>query len=175
MDRKIALFALALFVTAAIPAHAAPPEIADVIKSGKPYGEGHMNFLFIKAYNARLWTDAPSWSIDTPFAMEITYGMGFDTDDLVERTIKEMKTVDPQIGDAEVARLTPELNKVYPPVKSGDRLVALYVPGKPVMFSHNGEPTGSIAGDSFARDFFGIWLSPNTSAPSLRKDLLRLK
>jgi hypothetical protein len=60
-------------------------------------------------------------------------------------------------------------------VKSGDRLVALYVPGKPVMFSHNGEPTGSIAGDSFARDFFGIWLSPNTSAPSLRKDLLRLK
>jgi len=174
MDRKIALFALALFV-AAIPAHAAPPEIATVIKSEKPYGEGHMNFLFIKAYNARLWTDAPSWSIDTPFAMEITYGMGFDTDDLVERTIKEMKTVDPQISDVEVARLTPELNKVYPPVKSGDRLVALYVPGKPVMFSHNGEPTGSIAGENFAKDFFGIWLSPNTSAPSLRKDLLRLK
>jgi hypothetical protein len=174
MDRKIALFALALFA-AVIPAHAAPPEIAGVIKSEKPYGEGHMNFLFIKAYNARLWTDAPSWSIDTPFAMEITYGMGFDTGDLVERTIKEMKTVDPQLSDADVAKLTPQLNKVYPPVKSGDRLVALYEPGKPVTFTHNGEPTGSIAGDSFAKDFFGIWLSPNTSAPSLRKNLLRLK
>jgi hypothetical protein len=113
--------------------------------------------------------------MDAPFAMEITYGMGFDTDDLVERTIKEMKTVDPAISDAEVARLTPELNKVYPPVKSGDRLVALYVPGKPVMFTHNGTPTGSIAGDSFAKDFFGIWLSPNTSAPSLRQDLLKQK
>jgi len=175
MDHKIALFALALFVSATAPALAAPPEIANVIKSDKPYGEGHMNFLFIKAYNARLWTDAPAWSMDSPFAMEITYGMGFDTDDLVERTIKEMKAVDPAISDAEIARLTPELNKVYPPVKSGDRLVALYVPGKPVMFTHNGTPTGSIAGESFTKDFFGIWLSPNTSAPSLRKDLLKQK
>lgn len=175
MDRKIPLFALALFLSAAAPVLAAPPELANVIKADKPYGEGHMNFLFIKAYNARLWTDAPTWSMDAPFAMEITYGMGFDTDDLVERTIKEMKNVDPAISDAEVARLTPELDKVYPPVKSGDRLVALYVPGKPVMFSHNGQPTGSIGGESFTRDFFGIWLSPNTSAPSLRKDLLKLR
>ena len=70
------------FVCSRPPALAAPPEIANVIKSEKPYGEGHMNFLFIKAYNARLWTDAPTWSMDAPFAMEITYGMGFDTDDL---------------------------------------------------------------------------------------------
>lgn len=177
MDRKILLFALALFATTAIgtPALAAPPEIAGVIKSDKPFGEGHVNFLFIKAYNARLWTDAPAWSMDSPCAMEITYGMGFDTDDLVERTIKEMKNVDPGLSDADVTKLTPELDKVYPPVKSGDRLVALYVPGQPVMFSHNGKPTGSIGGTGFAKDFFGIWLSPNTSAPDLRKDLLKLK
>lgn len=175
MDRKIPLFAVALFLSATAPAPAAPPEIADVIKSEKPFGEGHVNFLFINAYNAKLWTDAPTWSMDVPCAIEITYGMGFDTDDLTERTIKEMKNVDPGLNDAEIAKLTPELNKVYPPVKSGDRLVALYVPGKPVMFTHNGTPTGSIPGDDFARDFFGIWLSPNTSAPSLRKDLLRLK
>src|SRR5215469_12795934 len=138
MDRKILLFALALFASAATaaPVGVEPPEIAGVIKSEKPYGEGHVNFLFIKAYNARLWTDASAWSMDTPSAMEITYGMGFDTEDLVERTIKEMKNVDPGLGDADIAKLTPELDKVFPPVKSGDRLVALYVPGKPVMFSH---------------------------------------
>jgi hypothetical protein len=174
MDRKIPLFALLLFLPP-IQARAAPPEIANVIKSDKPYGEGHMNFLFIKAYNARLWTDAPTWSMDSPCAMEITYGMGFDTDDLVDRTIKEMKNVDPGLSDAEIAKLTPELNKVYPPVKSGDRLVALYIPGKPIMFSHNGLATGSIAGDDFAKDFLGIWLSPSTSSPSLRKELLKLK
>ena len=173
MDPKILVFALALFIS--LPALAAPPEVADVIKSEKPYGEGHVNFLFIKAYIAQLWTDAPTWSMDAPFAMEITYGMDFDTDDLVERTIKELKNVDPGLSDTDVAKLTPELDRVYTPVKSGDRLVALYVPGKPIEFSHNGTPTGSIAGEEFAKNFFGIWLSPNTSAPSLRRDLLRLR
>ena len=172
MIRKIAV--LGLLFLAPLPALAAPPEIADVIHAEKPYGEGHMNFLFIKAYNARLWTDAASWSMDTPFAMEITYGMGFDTSDLTERTIKEMKNVDPQLSDAEVAKLTPQLNKVYPAVKSGDRLTALYLPGKPIAFSHNGTPTGSID-VGYAKDLFGLWLLPTTSSPSLRDKLLRLK
>jgi hypothetical protein len=123
-----------------------------------------MNFLFIKACNGWLWA-APSRSMDAPFAMEITYGMGFDTDNLTQRTIKEMKTVDPGLSDAEIARLTPELNKVYPPVKAGDRLVALYVPGKPVMFSHNGQPTGSIAGEAFARAFSASGCRPTPSRP----------
>jgi hypothetical protein len=172
MDRKILVLIIAFF--GAAPALAAPAEIADVIHADKPYGEGHMNFLVIKAYNARLWTDAQAWSMDTPFAMEITYGMGFDTSDLTERTIKEMKNVDPQLSDGDVAKLTPQLNKVYPPVKSGDRLTALYVPGKPIAFSHNGTPTGTIDA-GYAKDFFGLWLLPNTSSPSLRNKLLRLK
>jgi hypothetical protein len=172
MNRKIAL--LTLLLCAPLPVLAAPPEIAGVIKADKPYGEGHMNFLFINAYNARFWTDAAGWSLDTPHAMEITYGMGFDTSDLTERTIKEMKNVDPGLSDAEVSKLTPQLNKVYPAVKSGDRLMALYVPGKPVAFFYNGTPTGSID-NTYAKDFFGLWLLPNTSSTSLRAKLLRLK
>ena len=172
MNRKIALVTLLLCTP--LPVLAAPPEIAGAIKADKPYGEGHMNFLFIKAYNARFWTDAAGWSMDAPCAMEITYGMGFDTSDLVERTIKEMKNVDPGLGDSEVARLTPQLDKVYPAVKSGDRLMALYAPGKPITFFHNGTPTGNID-NAYARDFFGLWLLPNTSSPSLRAKLLRLK
>jgi hypothetical protein len=172
MNRKIAL--LTLLLCAPLPALAAPPEIASVIKADKPYGEGHMNFLLIKAYNARFWTDAAGWSMDAPCAMEITYGMGFDTEDLVGRTVKEMKHVDPGLDDAEIAKLTPQLNKVYPAVKPGDRLTALYAPGKPIAFSHNGTPTGSID-NAYAKDFFGLWLLPNTSSPSLRKDLLKLK
>ena len=172
MNRKIALTVLCLL--APLPAMAAPAEISGTIKADKPYGEGHMNFLFIKVYTARFWTDGTGWSMDAPCAMEITYGMGFDTDDLVERTIKEMKHVDPGLGDAEVAKLTPELNKVYPAVKSGDRLTALYIPGKPLAFFQNGTPTGSID-NGYAKDFFGLWLLPNTSSPSLREKLLRLK
>ncbi len=177
MVRKIVLLTLLLCappLSISGAALAAPPEIASTIKADKPYGEGHMNFLFIKAYNARFWTDAAGWSMEQPFAMEITYGMGFDTSELVERTIKEMKNVDPGLDDAEIARLTPQLDKVYPPVKSGDRLMALHAPGKPIAFFHNGAPTGSID-NAYAKDFFGLWLSPNTSSPSLHAKLLKLK
>jgi hypothetical protein len=170
--RKIAV--LALLLCAPLSVLAAPAEIAGIIKADKPYGEGHMNLLVIKVYNARFWTDADGWSMDAPHAMEITYGMGFDTSDLVERTIREMKHVDPGLSEVDIARLTPQLNKIYPPVKSGDRLTALYVPGKPIAFFHNGTPTGSID-NSYAKDFFGLWLLPNTSSPSLRARLLRLK
>jgi hypothetical protein len=177
MNRKISLLALALLsplLFSTGPALAAPAEIASTIKADKPYGEGHVSLLLIKAYNARFWTDAAGWSMDAPCAMEITYGMGFDTDDLVERTIKEMKNVDPELNDTEVAKLTPQLIKAYPAVKSGDRLTALYVPGKPVAFFYNGAPTSSID-NAYAKDFFGLWLLPNTSRPGLRKELLRLK
>ena len=102
MNRKIAL--LTLLLCAPLPAWAAPSEIAGTIKADTPYGEGHMNFLFINAYNARFWTDAAGWTMDAPCAMEITYGLGFDTEDLVGRTIKEMKNVDSALNDAEIAQ-----------------------------------------------------------------------
>ncbi|MCX7281655.1 MAG: hypothetical protein NTX21_08900, partial [Alphaproteobacteria bacterium] len=70
---------MALLLYAPLPALASPPEIAGTIKADKPYGAGRMIFLFITAYNARFWTDAAGWSMEQPCAMEITYGIGFDT------------------------------------------------------------------------------------------------
>ena len=61
----------------------------------------------------------------------------------------------------------------------------LYQPGQPVRFFKNGAPTGEVSDSSvgaparadapgFAEDFFGVWLSPATSDPDLRKSLLHL-
>jgi hypothetical protein len=112
--------------------------------------------------------------VEAPFALTLQYGMGFDTEDLVSRTVKEMKHVDPGFDAAEAAKVTPELNKAFPPVKSGDRITALCMPGTPVVFYRNGSETGNIDA-SFAADFFGIWLSPATSDPALRAGLLKQK
>ena len=60
-------------------------------------------------------------------------------------------------------------------MKDGDTVTALYQPGQPVKIFHNGAPTGEIADKGFAEPFFGIWLSPESSAPSLRAHLLHLK
>jgi hypothetical protein len=174
MTRTISCLAASVLLLAAAPAFAAPAEIAGTIHAASPYGQAKASALFMTAYKAALWTDAPSWSMDAPFALSITYAMSFDTDDLVSRTIKEMKHVDPSFGDAEVAKATPQLNKAFPPVKSGDTITALYVPGKPVRFWRDGKRTGRLDA-AYAKDFFGIWLSPQTSDSGMRSDLLKLK
>jgi hypothetical protein len=168
--RKFSLIAAALLL--AVPALAAPAEVAKTIRAKAPYGEATASALFIKAYTATLWTDAPRWSMAKPFALTIRYDMNFDSDEIVECTVKEMEHVNPAFQPS--AAMTASLTRSFPAVKSGDRVTALHLPGKPVMFYKNGVRTGQIAGAGFARDFFGIWLSPNTSDAGMRKSLLRL-
>ena len=45
-------------------------------------------------------------------------------------------------------------------------------PGQSARFFFNGVLRGEVADAEFTRLFFGIWLSPNTSEPALRKQLL---
>jgi hypothetical protein len=48
------------------------------------------------------------------------------------------------------------------------------VPCKPVHFWRDGKRTGKLDA-AYAKDFFGIWLSPQTSDSGMRSDLLKLK
>ena len=86
-----------------------------------------------------------------------------------------MRHVQPSLSTDEIKRFDTKMAQVFPPVKSGDEITALYQPGKPVEVFHNGQATGEIALAGFAEPFFGIWLSPTSSAPDLRSQLLRLK
>ncbi|HEX4302071.1 MAG TPA: chalcone isomerase family protein [Rhizomicrobium sp.] len=167
---KIAAFAFA--VLAATPAWAAPREIAETIHAAKPYGKGAVSFLFMTAYDATLWTDAPHWSMDSCFALTLHYGMGFSTDELVDRTMSEMTHVAPHLDVATQARYRAMLPKLFPGVKSGDTITALHTPGQPTKFYHNGTLVGQSDDAGFAAPFFAIWLSPATSDPGLRRKLL---
>jgi hypothetical protein len=168
------IFAAALLPALCAPALAAPAEMASAIKADKPYGEGAVRVLFLTAYDAQYWTDAKGWSMDAPFALKLSYGMGFSAAELVARTKKEMRHVAPALDDAAIDAYGAELRRVFPDVKKGDAITALYRPGRPVMFFLNGKPTGSVADAGFAAPFFGIWLSPATSDPGLRAKLLHL-
>jgi hypothetical protein len=57
-------------------------------------------------------------------------------------------------------------------VKKGDRIMAVNLPGEGVRFLFNGKPNGEILDPQFARLFFAIWLSPKTSEPKMREELL---
>jgi hypothetical protein len=170
---KVVALAACLLTT---PAWAAPPsEIASVIHASEPYGTGKYTFLITTPYDAELWTDAKQWSMDTPFALTLRYHMGFSTDAIVSRSVKEMKHVDPSLGAATLKVYGNAMARVFPPVKDGDEITGLYEPGRPVRFFHNGVLTGDVEDSGFAAAFFGIWLSPRSSDLELRRALLKLK
>lgn len=156
----------------AVSAHAAPKEVAGTIKQETAYGEGKLQRLLFVAYKASLWTDAKAWSYDAPFALSITYNMGFAKDDLVDRTISEMAGQSESPTPAESYREV--LNKAFTDVKDGERFTALFTAKKSVRFYHNGRFTSEVADPVFAKRFFDIWLSPKTTEPALRRGLLGL-
>ena len=66
------------------------------------------------------------------------------------------------------------MTRVFPDIKSGDRLIGVNVPGKGAAFYSADKALGMIADPEFARAFFGIWLSEKTSEPRLRARMLKL-
>ena len=172
---RLAVLALAGWFSLT-PAWAEPPrEIASTIHAAAPLGKGTYTVLVITAYDAELWTDAARWNMQKPFALRLRYHMGFSTDDFVSRSRSEMKHVDPSLTDAQLDAFARAMTPAFPPVKDGDTITALYRPGKPIAVFHNGAPTAVINARGFATPFFGIWLSPKTSAPGLRAALLGTK
>jgi hypothetical protein len=64
------------------------------------------------------------------------------------------------------------MKALFPDVKEGDRLTGEYKPGHGATFYLGDRLLGTIADDAFAAAFFDIWLSPKTSEPGLRAQLL---
>lgn len=163
-----------LSLATAMTASARPVELNGVVQAKEPYGRASLTWLFLKAYDVSLWTDAAAWSFKETFALSIVYNMSFSTEELVERTVEEMKRVTPGLSAADQSRIAAELGRLFPPVKSGDRITAIHLPGRPVQFYHNAKGTGQLEDSAFAEPFFNIWLSPKTAEPSIRKGLLNL-
>lgn len=183
MRKTIGALAVVAALTAAAPAFAAgskadegakPAEITNVIKAVAPYGTGSLHMLFMSAYDAALWTDASRWSMQAPFAISMTYHFACDASDIVDRAIDEMSRANPSLSTSTLARYRSMIAGLFPGVKSGDEMTALSTPDGTVKFFHDGQQTGQVHDASFAQAFFGIWLSPETSEPSLRAKLLHL-
>ena len=76
------------------------------------------------------------------------------------------------ITDAQAKAWTLELMRVIPDVKKGDRVLGENRPDVGAVFRVNGQLSGEIRDVEFARLFFGIWLSPQTSEPAMRSALM---
>lgn len=151
--------------SAVVQQFAQPPRLA---------GHGQMRFLGLRIYDARLWV-GPEFDANTfgnyPLVLELTYHRTFTGKAIAERSVQEIerqRALNPDLAQ----RWTAQLTQWLPDVKAGDKLTGVYLPGQGMRLWHGEQALGLIDEPDLARHFFGIWLSPKTSEPSLRSALL---
>lgn len=165
MHRRAVLLALAL------PALAqAASELIGLTKRG----EARFRFFGLHVYDIRLWSAAPvtaaNWQ-EQPLTLEIEYARNLAGAEIAKRSLKEMRR-QATVSDAQAQAWLAEMLAAFPDVKAGDRISGSHEPGVAAQFFVNGQPRRRVADTQFARLFFGIWLSPQTSEPGLREQLL---
>lgn len=153
-----------------------PAELRSALPAARLVGTGVLRFFGLRVYEARLWA-APGFPLEDyarhPFALELVYDRKLEGMAIAERSIAEMRRVGSFTG--EQARQWLELMKqAFPDVRTQDRLLGLNDGQGEVRFFHNGRQTAQLRDAEYARLFFGIWLSPQTSAPAMRSSLLGL-
>ncbi len=173
----LALAAPASAQQAAVPAAALPPDLVQSVGELSLRGQMRFRVWGFEVYDAALWMvpGANPSAVDAqPLALELRYLRDFQARDIAERSIKEMRRSGALAAEQE-RRWLDEMLRVFPDVRQGDRLVGLQRPGMAASFWLNGRFRGEIRDPEFVRRFFGIWLSPQTSEPGLRKALLGLQ
>ena len=175
--RTVLAGAVAALCSMQLPAWAqvaAPTEIASALPGARLQGSGRLRVLLMSVYDARLWSGAQPVADDwaaTPLALEIDYARALTGSLIAERSLDEMRR-QREIDTPAATRWLGAMQRLFPDVRAGDRLTGMNLPGFGVRFLLNGGVRGEVAEPEFARLFFGIWLSPQSSEPALRQRLL---
>jgi len=163
------IFALLIFL-----ASAQPEELRSSSPGWRQWGSAATTWFGIALHRATLWVRgglADSSPENLSSALQLDYRRHIARDRLVDTSIDEMRCLG--ASETQLERWRPELRRVFPDVREGDRIVGLHNPGRGASFYHRGHATGEVLDADFARHFFAIWLDPRTRSPALRAALLR--
>ena len=151
-----------------------PAAVVKAIPNIQKMGEGRLTWWGFHVYDSQLWSAKAGQDFnyrDTPHWLFLKYGRDFDGADIAERSREEIEDQ----GQVD-AKLLPaweqQMRDLFPDVKEGETLSALYLPGQGAEFFYNGKALGSLSDPALATAFMGIWLDKKTSAPDLRLELL---
>jgi hypothetical protein len=175
--KNIAIFALLASATATFYAETALAQGVDrgaPLAGLQPAGEGALRWWGMEVYRAQLWVSPgfdPGDYAALPLALELRYERAFSAAAIAERSLAEMRRLAP-LTEVQAARWQQALQAALPDIQPGDRVTGVLQPDRGATFVLRGRTVGTVADAQFARLFFGIWLSPATSAPQLRAQLL---
>ncbi|MBY0416871.1 MAG: chalcone isomerase family protein [Pararheinheimera sp.] len=164
--RKILLIAVFLcsFTTQAMPANI------------KLMGQGQFSYLFWDLYQAQLYTADGNWSDyqqSAPLVLKLTYQRDISKADFIEATVDQWKHLQGKVS-AQHKDWAKQLDKLWTDVKKGDQLSCVLLANGTVQFYFNDKLLGDVTDPAFGPAFLDIWLSEKTSAPKLRKQLLKI-
>ena len=154
----------------------APPEVRSAFGNPTLQGQGRLRFLGLRVYDALLWAPAGQRVTATdagvqPLALEIRYQRALQGQQIAERSLVEMKRQG-ELEEAVAQRWLQSMKDLFPDVEEGSRITGLNLPREGARFFVDGRLKGTVAEPDFARRFFGIWLSPQSSDQRLRLALL---
>lgn len=142
-------------------------------------GAGTFRAWGLLIYHATLWA-RPGWRAQQlgrePVVLVLHYARDLRGADIAQRSVLEMRRAGPLPPDTE-ARWLGAMQRLFPDVVAGDRLGGRWDPDHGAQFAalragSTLQPLGAVDDPQFAARFFGIWLAPSTSAPTLRAALL---
>ena len=154
---------LALTLTPAV--QASPNEL-------RPVGTSQVKVLLMRIYEATLKTPDGRYQANRyPLALEIRYQRSVAKEMLLKITNEQWQHLG--ISLTQRQQWLNQLKTLWPAaVQAGDTLT-LYVDNKGGnRFYYNGKPLGGVNHVRFGEQFLAIWLSPNTSRPDLRQQLI---
>jgi Chalcone isomerase-like len=169
-----AVFLPATGLFATLNATPAPLEVSQVIRDVRHLGQSRLVVFGFNVYDAKFWAgenfSAPNYAAES-FALELRYLRSFNGASIAEISLKEMRKLG-KVSDEKAAAWLAEMKRTFPDVKKGDALLGIHRPDGSASFILNGKPIGEVRDEEFTRLFFGIWLSPKTSEPKMRNELI---
>ncbi len=134
-------------------------------------GRGVLSYAFWAIYEATLYAPYGRWDPAQPYALSITYFREIKGRDIADTSAQEIRRQGFR-DEVTLAAWHTQMMAIFPDVKEGTLLSAVFTPGEHTTFYSGQDIIGTIKGNDFGRYFFGIWLSEQTSDPQLRRALL---
>ncbi len=148
-----------------------PASVIQVAPNLKVQGGGELTFFGIAVYDGWFWSPVQGWPNQGPYALDLHYHRDLAGAKIAQRSVDEIARLG-YGSPGERARWGQLMTRIFPDVRSGDRITGVYTTAGTVAYFHNGKPIGEIAEPGFAHAFFGIWLDPKTSRSDFRQKLL---
>ncbi len=156
------------------PGQSLPDWVGHQLPGATLVGKGRLRYFGLDIYEARLWAQAgfaPARYDAFALALQLSYHYAFTSQQIARRSVLEMQRQH-ALQPEQAARWQARLAQLMPDVRPGDSLGVLYRPGQGLQLWQGAQLLGTLPDAGLARLFVGIWLSPRTSEPALRQELL---